>query len=97
MIDFGTAKILSHWRNIQRCVTLLATELSELERQYLHKRIAEERAELERLRGTQPDHAGAVMDYARHWRGYIASLCAPRALVARRRQQRLKDGRGADL
>ena len=61
MIDFGTAKILSHLRNIQRCVTLLATELSELERQYLHKRIAEERAELERLRGTQPDHAGAVI------------------------------------
>jgi cobalamin-dependent methionine synthase I len=52
MIDFGTAKILSHRRNIQRCVTLLATELTELERQYLHKRIAEERAELERQQGT---------------------------------------------
>ena len=51
MIDFGTAKILSHLRNIQRCVTLLATELTELERQYLHKRIAEERVELERLQG----------------------------------------------
>jgi hypothetical protein len=61
MIDFGTAKILSHWRNIQRCVTLLATELTELQRQYLHKRIAEERAELERLHGTQPDQAGAVI------------------------------------
>ena len=61
MIDFGTAKILSHRRNIQRCVTLLATELTELERQYLHKRIAEERAELERLQGTQRDLAGAVM------------------------------------
>jgi len=45
MIDFGTAKILSHRRNIQRCVMLLATELTELERQYLHERIAEERAE----------------------------------------------------
>ena len=61
MIDFGTAKILSHLRNIQRCVTLLATELTELERQYLHKQIAEERAELERLQGTQPDQAGAVI------------------------------------
>ena len=49
------------------------------------------RGELEQVLAT----AGA--DYARHWRGYIASLCAPRALVARRRQQRLKDGRGADL
>jgi len=61
MIDFETAKILSHWRNIQRCVMLLATKLTEPERQYLHKRIAEERAELERLRGTQPDQAGAVI------------------------------------
>jgi hypothetical protein len=51
MIDFETAKILSHRRNVQRCVMLLATELTELERQYLHKRIAEERAELERLGG----------------------------------------------
>jgi hypothetical protein len=55
MIDFGTAKILSHRRNIQRCVTLLATELTELERQYLHKQIAEERAELKRLQGTTSD------------------------------------------
>jgi hypothetical protein len=54
MIDFGTAKILSHWRNIQRCVTLLATELTEPERQYLHKRIAEERAELEREEDIKP-------------------------------------------
>ena len=61
MIDFGTAKILSHRQNIQHCVTLLATELTELERQYLHKRIAEERAELERLQGTQRDLAGAVV------------------------------------
>jgi hypothetical protein len=45
----------------------------------------------------KPVLATAGADYARHWRGYIASLCAPRALVARRRQQRLKDGRGADL
>ena len=44
----------------------------------------------------EPVLATAGADYARHWRGYIASLCAPRALVARRRQQRLKDGRGAD-
>ena len=37
MRDLRAAKIL-----------LLATELTELERQYLHKGIAEERAELER-------------------------------------------------
>jgi hypothetical protein len=62
MIDFGTAKILSHRRNIQRCVRLLATEPTEVERQYLQKRIAEERAELERLEGTQRD---GQFDYAR--------------------------------
>src|SRR6516225_6041535 len=29
----------------------------------------------------KPVLATAGADYARHWRGYIASLCAPRALV----------------
>ena len=48
MRDLRTAKILSRERNIQRYSRLLATELTELERQYLHKRIAEEHAELER-------------------------------------------------
>jgi hypothetical protein len=48
MTDFRTAKILSHQRNIKRYARLLATDLAELERQYLHKRIAEEQAELER-------------------------------------------------
>ena len=49
MTDFRTAKILSHRRNIQRHARLLVTELTEQERQYLHKRIAEDQAELERL------------------------------------------------
>ena len=49
MTDLRTAKILSHRRNIQRYGRLLATELTEIERQYLHRRIAEEQAELERL------------------------------------------------
>jgi hypothetical protein len=48
MRDLRTAKILSHQRNIQRYSRLLATDLTELEREYLHKRIAEEQAELER-------------------------------------------------
>ena len=61
MIDFPTAKILSHRRNIQRYARLLATELTELERQYLHKRIAEEQAELERLQEIQSEQAGAVV------------------------------------
>ena len=48
MIDLRTAKILGHRRNIQRYARLLATDLTDLERQYLHKGIAEEQAELER-------------------------------------------------
>src|SRR5215510_1845573 len=31
----------------------------------------------------EPVLATAGADYARYWRAYIASLCAPRALVAR--------------
>jgi hypothetical protein len=49
MIDFHTAKMRGHRRNIARYCRLLATELTDLERQYLHKRIAEEHAQLERL------------------------------------------------
>ena len=60
MIDFRTAKILGHRRNIQRYARLLAGELTELERQYLHKRIAEEQAELERLQESQPQQAGVL-------------------------------------
>ena len=48
MTDFHTAKILSHRRNIQRYARLLTTQLTELERQYLHKRIAEEQAALQK-------------------------------------------------
>ena len=60
MIDFPTAKILSHRRNLQRYARLLATELTELERQYLHKRIAEEQAALEQLQASQPEQPEAV-------------------------------------
>jgi hypothetical protein len=53
MIDFHTAKMRGHRRNIERYCRLLATELTDLERQYLHKRIAEEHAQLERLEERQ--------------------------------------------
>ena len=57
MIDFHTAKMRGHRRNIERYCRLLATELTELERQYLHKRIAEEHAQLERLVAARADTA----------------------------------------
>jgi hypothetical protein len=55
MTDLRSAKILSHRRNIQRYARLLATELTDVERQYLHKRIAEEQAELERWAFQSPE------------------------------------------
>ena len=53
-IDYRTARMQTHRRNIQRYGRLLATELTDLERKYLHRRIAEEQAELERL--AQAEH-----------------------------------------
>jgi hypothetical protein len=49
VIDFHTTQARGHRQNIERYCRLLATELTELERQYLHKRIAEEYSPLERL------------------------------------------------
>jgi hypothetical protein len=43
MIDFDI-QVRGHRRNIERYCRLLATELTDFERQYLHKRIAEEHA-----------------------------------------------------
>jgi 5-bromo-4-chloroindolyl phosphate hydrolysis protein len=61
MVDFRTAKILGHRRNIERYCRLLATELTDLERQYLHKRIAEEHVQLERLEKSQPEQQAEVI------------------------------------
>jgi hypothetical protein len=52
MTDFKTAQVRHHRQNIERYCRLLATELTDLERRYLHKRIAEEYAQLQRLEGT---------------------------------------------
>src|SRR3954468_1640129 len=47
--DYLNARILSHRANLQRYATLLATQLTELERGWLHKRIEEERAQVASL------------------------------------------------
>jgi hypothetical protein len=60
MIDFNTAKVRGHRRNIERYCRLLATELTDLERQYLHKRIAEEHAQLEQLAKRQENRQAAM-------------------------------------
>ena len=63
MIDFHAAQVRGHRRNVERYCRLLATYLTDLERQYLHKRIAEEHAELARLKesgATASSCAGGV-------------------------------------
>jgi hypothetical protein len=60
MIDFHAAQMRGHRRNIARYCRLLATELTDLERQYLHKRIAEEHAQLERLKKSKEEQQAEV-------------------------------------
>jgi hypothetical protein len=52
MIDHEV-QVQNHRRNLERYCRLLATELTDLEREYLHKRIAEEHAQLKRLEKRQ--------------------------------------------
>ena len=61
-MDMRVKKILGHQRDIQRYCRLLATDLTDLERQYLHKRIAEEHAALDRLsmQMNQPPYNPAI-------------------------------------
>jgi hypothetical protein len=61
MIDFNTARVRRHRQNIERYCRLLGTELTDLERRYLHKRIAEEYAQLEQL--------GKAASRANAWQG----------------------------
>ena len=47
MIDENLARLRTHRNNINRYRRLLGTQLSELERQYLERRLSEERAAIE--------------------------------------------------
>jgi hypothetical protein len=49
MTDHVTAKIIGHRRNILRYSRLLATHLTDLEREYIHKQIAVEQSKIENL------------------------------------------------
>jgi hypothetical protein len=60
MIDFYATQVRGHRQNIERYCRLLATELTDLEQQYLHKRIAEEHAQLERLEKKQGKREAAM-------------------------------------
>ena len=63
MIDQQLARLRTHRSNIQRYRNLLKTSLTELERQFVQKRLTEEQSNLESLatslpgdfRGSKPD------------------------------------------
>ena len=55
MTDQHAARIRAHRQNIQRYCRLLTGHLTDVERQFVHKRIAEERLELERLELSSQD------------------------------------------
>jgi hypothetical protein len=50
------ADIRAHQQNLDRYCRLLATDLTDIERQFLHERIAQERLELEQLKAGASPH-----------------------------------------
>ena len=56
--DARNALIRAHHQNINRYCRLLATPLAEHEREYIHKRIVEERLALEQLITSPPGADG---------------------------------------
>ena len=62
MIDFHAAQVWGHRRSIERYCRLLATDLTDLERQYLHKRIAEDHAQLERLEKREAKQLAVMLE-----------------------------------
>jgi hypothetical protein len=55
-MDLRAAKILSHRRNIKRYSQLLAMDITEFERERLHKRIVEEQTELKHWETTAEEY-----------------------------------------
>jgi hypothetical protein len=49
MLDIASARLRTHTNNIARYRRLLETNLTELEREYLQRRLSEEQSDLEAL------------------------------------------------
>ena len=63
MIDRQLARLRAHRSNIQRYRNLLQTSLTELERQFVEKRLTEEQSNLERVVNSLPnDFRWAIAD-----------------------------------
>jgi len=54
MLDIASARLLTHRNNIGRYRRLLETNLTELEREYIQRRLSEEQSNLEALRSVAP-------------------------------------------
>ena len=54
MLDQQLARLRAHHRNIQRYRNLLQTSLTELEREFVEKRLTEEQSNLESLAVLMP-------------------------------------------
>ena len=59
MIDQQLARLRAHHRNIQRYRNLLQTTLTELEREFIEKRLTEEQSNLESLAPLVPSRPAA--------------------------------------
>ncbi len=55
MIDQQLARLRTHRSNIQRYRNLLKTSLTELERQFVQKRLTEEQSNLESVTNSLPN------------------------------------------
>jgi hypothetical protein len=66
------AGIRAHQNNINRYCRLLATQLTDVEREYVHKRIVEERQQLEKL--LKPPRRFVSSEAHRHPGPSIASV-----------------------
>jgi hypothetical protein len=60
MIDQHVARLRTHRRNIQRYRNLLQTSLTDLERQFVQKRLTEEQSNLESLANSLPNDFGGL-------------------------------------
>jgi hypothetical protein len=58
--DARNALIRAHQSNINRYCRILATHLTDYERDYVHRRIVEERLELERLLKASASHTAEI-------------------------------------
>jgi hypothetical protein len=60
MIDQQLARLHTHRSNIQRYRNLLQTSLTELERQFVQRRLTEEQSNLERVVTALPSEVSGV-------------------------------------